>query len=103
MEWLSQGGIFLGIIIVLWACDRLLLWMEAKGWIYWRKVKRKPSADLGMVELFGMADPNIRHVIEAQRQGQEKRSENEDRKGGAAGDLVPPDETPQLPDDRTRN
>ena len=32
------------LAIALLSLDRLLLWMEARGWIYWRKVKSKSGA-----------------------------------------------------------
>jgi hypothetical protein len=34
-----------GVTIGLFALDRLFLWMEARGWIYWRKVKSKSGAN----------------------------------------------------------
>jgi hypothetical protein len=33
--------------VILFALDRLALWMEARGWIYWRKSKHNPSGALG--------------------------------------------------------
>jgi hypothetical protein len=62
--------------IVLWVLvgvagllllDQLFLWMERKGWIYYRKVKRQgggvPMADI----LLGgnVFDPGARHMHEA--------------------------------------
>lgn len=31
----------IGIVVALFGLDRLFLWMEARGWLYWRRVKRK--------------------------------------------------------------
>lgn len=42
--------------------------MEAKGWIYWRKVKRKGSAGGGMIAFGGMFDPGARHLAEAREE-----------------------------------
>ena len=58
-------------IVALVALDRLGLWMERRGWIYYRKVKPKGSmrAVLGGIEVF--LHPEIRHVKEDQWQRKE--------------------------------
>ncbi len=56
--WILLGA---GVLLVL---DRLLLWMEAKGWIYWRKVKRKGSA-AGIFLGGNVFDPGAAHLAEA--------------------------------------
>ncbi len=98
VHWLGQIGIFAAIIAGFWLFDRLMLWMEAKGWIYWRRKKRRPSGTLSSIELFAPFDPKLRHVIEARRQAQEQRSEEEDQKGGQAGEMIPPTEHPPSDD-----
>ncbi len=62
--------------IVLWilvgvaaliGLDQLFLWMEAKGWLYYRKMKRKGSA--GAVLMGGnVFDPGVRHLEDAVEQ-----------------------------------
>jgi hypothetical protein len=66
------AAILIAIIIVLVALDRLGLWMERRGWIYYRKVKPKGSmrAVLGGIEEF--LHPEIRHVKEDQSQRKEQ-------------------------------
>ena len=56
-----------GIAIALIALDRLLLWMEARGWIYWRKVKSKSSGG-DVLTGFGFTDPGTRHREDARRE-----------------------------------
>lgn len=56
-----------GATIALFALDRLFLWMEARGWIYWRKVKSKSSAGDALTG-FGFNDPGTRHLEEARRE-----------------------------------
>ena len=57
---------------VLFALDRLALWMEGRGWIYWRK--RKPSDGGGggmsglLTEFQQLVEPEVRHAIEAREQ-----------------------------------
>jgi len=70
--------------IVLWilvgvaaliGLDQLFLWMEAKGWLYYRKVKRK-GGGWGDVFLGGnVFDPGARNLQEAR---QEHVNEDED-------------------------
>ena len=64
-------AILIGIVISLVALDRLGLWMERRGWIYYRKVKPKGSmrAVLGGIEAF--LHPEIRHVKEDRSQRKE--------------------------------
>lgn len=64
---LLLGALVLGI---LWLLDRLALRAEARGWIYWRKVKPKGNA-LGAVtlELQNIFESGkARHVQEAPEQ-----------------------------------
>ena len=56
-----------GGVIALFALDRVLLWMEARGWIYWRKVKSKSGAG-DVLTGFGFSDPGTRHLEEARRE-----------------------------------
>jgi hypothetical protein len=52
------------ICAALFALDRLALWAEAKGWIYWRKKKASTGA-LGsaLMEMNVIANPSTEHVI----------------------------------------
>ena len=56
-----------GATIALFALDRLFLWLEARGWIYWRKVKSKSSGG-DILTGFGFSDPGTRHLVEARRE-----------------------------------
>ena len=52
-------------IAALAAVDQLLLWMERRGWIYWRRSKRDPrGALLGPIDNF--FNPAHEHVVEQQ-------------------------------------
>lgn len=54
--------------------DQLGLWMERKGWVYYRKVK--PKGGMGDIFLGGnVFDPGARHLMEAR---QEHVNEDED-------------------------
>jgi hypothetical protein len=59
-------------ILAVVAADRLALWMERRGWIYWRK--RRPSGGGGggisglLTGFQQLVEPEVRHVIEAREQ-----------------------------------
>ncbi len=52
-----------GVGRALFAIDRLALWAEAKGWIYWRK-KRPSTGALGsaLMEMNTIANPSTEYV-----------------------------------------
>mgnify|MGYP000957995088 CR=1 FL=1 len=57
------------VLVALLAADRLCLWMESRGWIYWRRRKPDPrGAVLGAVE--DVFNPAHVHTV-AQRQSEE--------------------------------
>jgi hypothetical protein len=65
-----------GLVVVaaLIALDRLFLWMEEKGWVYYRK--KKSSVGMGDIFLGGnVFDPGAKHLQEAR---QEKTQEEEE-------------------------
>lgn len=66
----------IGCAIVLLALDRLLLWMEARGWIYWRKVKSKGTSG-GYLLGGDVFDPGTRHLEEVR----EERAVEEEEDG----------------------
>jgi hypothetical protein len=69
-----------GGLIVLFGLDRFLLWMERRGWIYWRKVKRT-SAGGGFLLGPDVFDPGKRYLEEAR----EERAADEEEDGDDDG------------------
>ncbi|MFC9678966.1 hypothetical protein [Streptomyces sp. NPDC056948] len=55
----------LGAAMVLFLADRALLWMEARGWIYWRK--RKGLSAIG-ADFLQEGDPAARAARRAMEQ-----------------------------------
>lgn len=55
------------VAVALFVLDRLALWMEARGWIYWRRRQAKGSAiGAAMLELQDLLEAGrARQVIEA--------------------------------------
>jgi hypothetical protein len=70
-----------GIAVALFALDRLGLWAESKGWIYWRKVKRKGSGGGGLIGLSGLFDPGAQHLAEAREEHQQEDEDDGDDDG----------------------
>ena len=53
------------VIAALAAVDQLFLWMERRGWIYWRRRKPDPrGALLGPID--NVFNPAHEHVVEQQ-------------------------------------
>ncbi len=56
----------LGIGIALFAFDRVALWAESRGWIYWRRKKAQTGAMSAVfAEMNVIANPSAEHVIVA--------------------------------------
>lgn len=67
--WLHLFGWAVGICVALYAAHRAGLWMESRGWIYYRGAPRGSAAP-ALMELQKFVNPAIEHVIEAQQDEQ---------------------------------
>ena len=68
------------VIAALAAVDQLFLWMERRGWIYWRRRKPDPrGALLGPID--DVFNPAHEHVVEQQ--------ETQERLADIQGDVAP--------------
>jgi hypothetical protein len=82
-------------VLALWLLDRLALWAEARGFIYWRRSKPTGSALGGaFLELDSFLDPGARHIVET-REAEPMEQTSDD-------DMVPP-QRPQAPPQRPGN
>lgn len=60
----------------------LALWMERKGWIYYKHNKPSSSAlDNAFLEVQSILEPNKKHIIEIKK---EQKREDEDKGEGEA-------------------
>ncbi len=58
-----------GIALGLFLLDRLGLWMERQGWIYYRKSRGMTTrAGNAFLELHSMLEPEKKHVIELKQE-----------------------------------
>jgi hypothetical protein len=69
----------LAVIVTAYGLHRLALWMEARGWIYYRK-KRGSSGTLGtaFLEMQTLLEPGKRHVIEIVRKDDSEQNDTGD-------------------------
>jgi len=67
---LRVGGAILAIAAALFLLDRLLLWMERRGWVYWRKTERRTGPGVGnaLLEIQTLVEPATRHVVELRQE-----------------------------------
>ena len=65
--------------MTLLVIDRLALWAEARGWIYWRRKKAQTGA-LGsaLMEMNVITNPSAQHVIDAKDAKKLEERENDD-------------------------
>ena len=68
------GGAILATLAALYLLDRLLLWMERRGWVYWRKTTRSTGPGMGnaLLEIQSLVEPSARHVLEIRREVKEE-------------------------------
>lgn len=70
----------IAVALALYALHRLALWMESRGWLYYRKHKRG-SAAMGsvMLEIQSFYRPSVEHVIEQRQEEQREEDDSGDR------------------------
>jgi hypothetical protein len=62
-HWLQWLALAVGSVAALFGLDRLGLWLEDRGWLYYRR--RKPtSSPGGFLAMQQFIEPGISHVIE---------------------------------------
>lgn len=83
------------VVAAVLVLDRVLLWMERRGWIFYRHRRAAPGT-LGsaLVELESLMQPARQHVVDVRRARPEQASPDanvETAKGGTPGRLPPVD------------
>lgn len=75
--------IVIAVAIGLYILDQLGLWMERKGWLYYRHKKPSTGGGVGnaLQELNALMNPSIRHVVEVKQKDTKQRDDQgEDKK-----------------------
>ena len=75
---LIVGGVVAGLAVLFYGVHRLLLYAEQRGWVYY-KHKRAPagSGAMAFMELMRIYRPEIEHVIEEERGGELRVTDDE--------------------------
>jgi hypothetical protein len=74
LGWLTSIAIVLAVLLLL---DRLLLRVERKGWMnYRRRGLSRGAAVYHLMELHSIFDPGIQQVIEAEYQQRKEQDES---------------------------
>jgi len=79
-HWLVWPALAIGAVAALFGLDRLGLWLEDRGWLYYRRKKPTSSPMTALVAIQQAIDPGIRHVVEVkhhQRSEKEKAADRE--------------------------
>jgi hypothetical protein len=87
MELLKFGALGVCVGIAMFRFDRIGLWMEGQGWIYWRRSSGM-STRLGsaFLELHSMLEPSKRHVSEIRKEQKRDQAESADPEISGAND-----------------
>jgi hypothetical protein len=72
------GGVLAGLAVLTYGAHRFLLYAESRGWVYY-KHRRAPagSGALAFMELMRIYRPEIEHVIEEERGGDLRVTDDE--------------------------
>lgn len=81
----------MAVLTALFLVHRLALWMERRGWIYYRK-RGRASIGNAMMEIQSFYRPSVEHVIEL-KQDEATAREEDDAGDGRITEYKPP----QLP------
>lgn len=71
--------VLLGVAAALVALDRLALWAESRGWLYWRRSERRGGGSLGLLE--EIYQPSMIHVFEEETRLQTEAEQDESGEG----------------------
>lgn len=56
---------WIAVVVGLFAVDRLLLWAEARGWLYYRRSKLHGGASIyHLMEIHSIVEPGFEEVME---------------------------------------
>jgi hypothetical protein len=78
-RWLVGALIVLGHFVAFFWLDRFCLWLEDRGWLYYRRKKPSSSAASAWVAIQQFIEPGVKHIVQIK---QERRSEEDEEAGG---------------------
>jgi hypothetical protein len=63
--WIAAAA---GAAVGLFGADRLFLWMESRGWIYWRRKRGSGGCARVLTGVQEFVEPQVQHVIQDQEE-----------------------------------
>jgi hypothetical protein len=71
---------WLAAIASLLVLDRILLWMESQGWIYYRRRRASPGTfGSALMQIHGLLEPDKQHLVEVEQHA--KQASRDDGSG----------------------
>ena len=77
-HWGVWPALAIAIVAALFGLDRLGLWLEERGWLYYRRKKPTSSPMSALVAMQQAIEPGVKHVVEVKHH---QRSEKEKAAG----------------------
>jgi hypothetical protein len=80
-EWMMLRLVLwgVGVLAFVVVLDRLLLWMERRGWVYYRRTRSRGGGALyHMLDIHRIYDPGIEHVKEITYAEEQREDESGD-------------------------
>ena len=69
----------LAATVVLFLTDRFLLWVESRGWIYYRRYGlHRGAATYHLLEMSSVFDPGFKEIMEVRTEEKELQDESGD-------------------------
>ena len=75
-HWLIWGAAAIGLVVALVLLNRLCLWLEDHGWLYYRRKKPSSSPMSAWVAMQQFIEPGMKHVVDI-RHSVQSESEQE--------------------------
>ena len=97
-QWLVGALSVLGLFVALFWLDRLCLWLEDRGWLYYRRKKPSSSAASAWVALQQFIEPGVKHVVQISHERRTEENEEADRERVLANVLATLDAIPINPE-----
>lgn len=79
-EILKYTLIITGAVFLLYLFDRLFLWFESKGWIYYRHKKSSVGAGNALQSLNAVFTPSAKYMIQVQEKSSQSKESLGDNK-----------------------
>ncbi|MEU0375625.1 hypothetical protein ABZ070_37205, partial [Streptomyces sp. NPDC006283] len=71
---LRAAGVVVGLGIAVFLADRVLLAMEARGWIYWRRTKSLSSIGVDLIQDSDPGAQAVKRAMERERVRKERQA-----------------------------